>query len=144
MANVLHLAYALGNNAVALFAPNTIFGVPLWTFSAAFIHLFGWVALRVRVRMQHVDVGSYNADTEPLNTWIPSRFLPAVPQPLPSRPELSHDCTHLATTRRGGNVYDTQPMLSSYTPTMQSSHYATRRICPFGPTLQHAISTHVP
>ncbi|KAI1741375.1 hypothetical protein F4680DRAFT_416620 [Xylaria scruposa] len=82
VANVLHLAYTLGYNAVALFAPNTIYGVPVWTFGAAAIHLFGRLALWARVRIQHVDARSYNAHIiKPLDTWMPSWFLPAVFQP---------------------------------------------------------------
>lgn len=81
VANVLHLSWELGYHAVAIFAPNTIFGVPLWTLGAAAIHVAGCVALWVRVRIRHVDSRSYTAHTKPLNTWIPAQFIPAVFQP---------------------------------------------------------------
>ncbi|KAI3330388.1 hypothetical protein F4824DRAFT_479045 [Ustulina deusta] len=84
VANVLHLAWELGIYAVAIFAPNTIFGVPLWTLGAALIHLSGCLALWVRVRMRVVNAGrgeGYNARTKPLNTWIPRELIPTVFQP---------------------------------------------------------------
>ncbi|KAI1738611.1 hypothetical protein F4680DRAFT_163537 [Xylaria scruposa] len=84
VANVLHLAWNLGIYAIAIFAPDTIFGVPLWTLGAALIHLAGCLAVGVRVRMRPVDSrngGDYNARTRPLNTWIPHQLIPAVFQP---------------------------------------------------------------
>ncbi|KAI8953057.1 hypothetical protein F4801DRAFT_538323 [Xylaria longipes] len=84
VANVLHLAWNLGIYAIAIFAPDTIFGVPLWTLGAALIHLAGLLALWVRVRMRIVDSRNgddYSARTKPLNTWIPHQLIPAVFQP---------------------------------------------------------------
>ncbi|KAI0427696.1 hypothetical protein F5Y09DRAFT_315434 [Xylaria sp. FL1042] len=84
VANVLHLAWELGVYAVAIFAPNTIFGVPLWTLGAALIHLAGCLALWVRVRMRAVDARDgegYNMRTKPLNTWIPTQVIPALFHP---------------------------------------------------------------
>ncbi|KAI0508845.1 hypothetical protein F5B22DRAFT_618937 [Xylaria bambusicola] len=84
VANVLHLAWELGYHAVAIFAPNTIFGVPLWTLGAALIHVAGCAALWVRIRIRTVDARSgpgYTVSTKPLNTWVPAQFLPAVFQP---------------------------------------------------------------
>ncbi|KAI1276850.1 hypothetical protein F5Y07DRAFT_365275 [Xylaria sp. FL0933] len=85
VANVLHLAYELGVYAVAIFAPNTIFGVPLWTLGAALIHLAGCLALWVRVRMRTVDARDgevYNVRTKPLNTsWVPTQLIPAIFHP---------------------------------------------------------------
>ncbi|KAK5633703.1 hypothetical protein RRF57_009417 [Xylaria bambusicola] len=84
VANVLHLAWELGYHAVAIFAPNTIFGVPLWTLGAALIHVAGCAALWVRVRIRTVDARSepgYNTVTKPLNTRVPAQFFPAVFQP---------------------------------------------------------------
>ncbi|TGJ80849.1 hypothetical protein E0Z10_g7908 [Xylaria hypoxylon] len=84
VANVLHLAWQLGVNAVAIFAPDTIFGVPVWTLGASLIHLTGCLALWVRVRMQLVDGRNgedYSARTKPLNTWVPTQLIPAVFHP---------------------------------------------------------------
>ncbi|KAI1419959.1 hypothetical protein F5Y12DRAFT_174236 [Xylaria sp. FL1777] len=84
VANVLHLAWELGIYAVAIFAPNTIFGVPLWTLGAALIHLAGTLALWVRVRVRAADAGDgedYKARTKPLNTWIPTQLIPTLFQP---------------------------------------------------------------
>ncbi|KAI0551304.1 hypothetical protein F4679DRAFT_148177 [Xylaria curta] len=81
VANVLHLAWNLGIYAVAIFAPDTIFGVPLWTLGAAVIHLAGCLAVGIRVRMRPVNGGDYNVRTKPLNTWIPHQLIPAVFQP---------------------------------------------------------------
>ncbi|KAI1747047.1 hypothetical protein F4782DRAFT_552592 [Xylaria castorea] len=84
VANVLHLAWNLGIYAIAIFAPDTIFGVPLWTLGAALIHVAGVLAVGVRVRMRSIDSrngGDYNTRTKPLNTWIPHQLIPAVFQP---------------------------------------------------------------
>ncbi|KAI0416519.1 hypothetical protein F5X98DRAFT_343485 [Xylaria grammica] len=84
VANVLHLAWELGVYAVAIFAPDTIFGVPLWTLGASLIHLTGCLALWVRVRTRIVDSRNgqdYNARTRPLDTWVPTQLIPAVFQP---------------------------------------------------------------
>ncbi|KAH8165986.1 hypothetical protein CIB48_g2262 [Xylaria polymorpha] len=84
VANVLHLAWNLGIYAIAIFAPDTIFGVPLWTLGAALIHVAGCLAVWVRVRMQIVDSkngNDYNTRSRPLNTWIPHQLIPAVFQP---------------------------------------------------------------
>lgn len=84
VANVVHLAVNLGIYAVAIFGPDTIFGVPLWTLGAALIHLAGCLAVWVRVRLEPIDVRNeedYGARTKPLNTWVPAQFIPAVFQP---------------------------------------------------------------
>lgn len=97
VANVLHLAWSLGIYAVAIFAPDTIFGVPLWTLGAALIHLAGCLAIWVRVRMHTVESGSRKRNkeyhhhyhqsahgtiiTRPLDTWVPTQFIPSVFHP---------------------------------------------------------------
>ncbi|KAI1128998.1 hypothetical protein F5Y10DRAFT_163600 [Nemania abortiva] len=85
VANVLHLAWNLGIYAVAIFAPNTIFGVPLWTLGAAVIHLAGSLAVALRVRIRVVQArneDNYNPRrAAPINTWVPVQFLPTVFQP---------------------------------------------------------------
>ncbi|KAI1109843.1 hypothetical protein F5Y14DRAFT_388541 [Nemania sp. NC0429] len=84
VANVLHLAWNLGINAVAIFGPDTIFGVPLWTLGAAVIHLVGCLAVWLRVRLRPLDARNeddYGTRSRPLNTWIPVQFLPTVFQP---------------------------------------------------------------
>ncbi|KAI0965779.1 hypothetical protein F4678DRAFT_315006 [Xylaria arbuscula] len=85
VANVLHLAYELGVYAIAIFAPDTIFGVPLWTLGAALIHIAGCLALWVRVRMRTVDArngNDYNVrNTKPLNTWVPTQLIPTIFHP---------------------------------------------------------------
>lgn len=84
VANVLHLAWNLGIYAVAIFGPDTIFGVPVWTLGAALIHIAGCLAVWLRVRLQPIDARNeeeYSTRTRPLNTWIPAQFLPAVFQP---------------------------------------------------------------
>ncbi|RWA04472.1 hypothetical protein EKO27_g10631 [Xylaria grammica] len=63
VANVLHLAWELGIYAVAIFAPDTIFGVPLWTLGASLIHLTGCLALWASGHM------------------VPTQLIPAVFQP---------------------------------------------------------------
>ncbi|KAI0403801.1 hypothetical protein F4802DRAFT_279014 [Xylaria palmicola] len=76
VANVLHLAWELGVHAVAIFAPDTIFGVPLWTLGAASIHLAGCLAVWVRVRIRVVDAA------RPLDAaWLPNQLLPTAFQP---------------------------------------------------------------
>ncbi|KAI1171996.1 hypothetical protein F4777DRAFT_563437 [Nemania sp. FL0916] len=80
VANVLHLAWNLGIYAVAIFAPNTVFGVPLWTLGAALIYLGARVALWIRVRTSPLDArheDEYSAHEKPLDTWLPSEFIPA-------------------------------------------------------------------
>ncbi|KAI0460308.1 hypothetical protein F5B21DRAFT_511033 [Xylaria acuta] len=91
VANVLHLAWNLGIYAVAIFAPDTIVGVPLWTLGAALIYVAGRLAVWVRVRMRTVD--SRNARTKPLDTWIPHQLIPAVFQPAMTL-ELRHGGTN--------------------------------------------------
>ncbi|KAI1302714.1 hypothetical protein F5Y03DRAFT_193700 [Xylaria venustula] len=85
VANVLHLAYELGVYAIAIFAPDTIFGVPLWTLGAALIHLAGCLALWIRVRMRNVDARNgedYTVrSTKPLDTWVPTQLIPSVFHP---------------------------------------------------------------
>ncbi|GAP86987.1 hypothetical protein SAMD00023353_2401440 [Rosellinia necatrix] len=84
VANVLHLAWELGIYAVAIFAPDTVFGVPLWTLGAAAIHLAGCLAVWVRVRTRILDArddADYAALSKPLNTWVPNQFIPAVFHP---------------------------------------------------------------
>lgn len=85
VANVLHLAWNLGIYAIAIFAPNTIFGVPLWTLGAALIHLAGSLAVSLRVRIRTVKTRNeedYNTRTAaPINTWLPVQLLPTVFQP---------------------------------------------------------------
>ncbi|KAI0871631.1 hypothetical protein GGS24DRAFT_470676 [Hypoxylon argillaceum] len=85
VANVLHLAWNLGIYAIAIFAPNTIFGVPLWTLGAALIHLAGSLAVSLRVRIRTVKARNeedYNTRTAaPINTWLPVQLLPTVFQP---------------------------------------------------------------
>ncbi|KAI8626549.1 hypothetical protein F5Y19DRAFT_446044 [Xylariaceae sp. FL1651] len=84
VANVVYLAWQLGVHAIAIFAPNTVFGVPLWTLGAAIIHLAGVLALWLRVRMRNVDAkdgDEFARRTETLNTWVPTQFLPAAFHP---------------------------------------------------------------
>lgn len=97
VANVLHLAWNLGIYAIAIFAPDTIFGVPLWTLGAALIHLAGCLAIWIRVRTHWVEPGSRKQNKEhhhhyhqsargtiittPLDTWIPREFIPSVFHP---------------------------------------------------------------
>lgn len=84
MANVLYMSYQLGVNAVALFAPDTIFGVPLWTLLAAIIHLAGVLAIWLRVRMRDIeerDGDRFARRTEVLKTWLPTQFIPTAFHP---------------------------------------------------------------
>lgn len=52
VANVVELAYRLGVHGIVVFAPETIFMVPMWTFLAVMVHLGGVAALHMRVRVR--------------------------------------------------------------------------------------------
>ncbi|KAI1267062.1 hypothetical protein F5Y18DRAFT_381383 [Xylariaceae sp. FL1019] len=78
VANVVLLAYELGVHAVAIFAPNTIFGVPLWTFLAAIIHVVSCLCIWLRVRVVHAKEGDdFARRTEVAKTGLPTELIPA-------------------------------------------------------------------
>jgi hypothetical protein len=81
VANVLLLAYELGVHAVAIFARDTIFAVPLWTLGAAIIHLAGVLAIWLRVHLVHVDEGYGARRGGPLSTSVPTQIIPSVFHP---------------------------------------------------------------
>jgi hypothetical protein len=90
VANVVYMAYELGVHAVAIFAPDTVFGVPLWTLGASSIHLAGILAIWLRVRMRKIDArdgDDFNTRSSPLPAWIPTQLIPSVFHP-PMRLEL--------------------------------------------------------
>ncbi|KAI1811689.1 hypothetical protein GGS20DRAFT_561793 [Poronia punctata] len=81
LGNVGHLAWQLGVNAVAVFARDTIFAVPLWTAGAGIIHFAGILAIRLRTRLVHVE-DSYGAKwARPLDTSVPIQLLPSIFHP---------------------------------------------------------------
>ncbi|KAI3319458.1 hypothetical protein HD806DRAFT_509040 [Xylariaceae sp. AK1471] len=93
VANVLHLAWQLGVNAVAIFAPTTIFGVPLWTLGATTIYVVGVLTIKLRVRMRNIDSrdgDDFNTQSRPLPAWVPTQIIPTVFHP-PIRLELREE-----------------------------------------------------
>ncbi|KAH7137270.1 hypothetical protein B0J13DRAFT_76183 [Dactylonectria estremocensis] len=80
VANVVHLAYRLGVNAVVGFAPETIFMMPLWTFLAVIIHLIGSVVLHLRVQAQRTATPSKYQDrlqgSSGFPSWVLDEFVP--------------------------------------------------------------------
>ncbi|KAH7133632.1 hypothetical protein EDB81DRAFT_804801 [Dactylonectria macrodidyma] len=81
VANVVHLAYRLGVNAVVGFAPETIFMMPLWTFLAVIIHLVGSVVLHLRVQAQRSAKASKYQDrgrssNSGFPSWVLDEFVP--------------------------------------------------------------------
>ncbi|KAI0394143.1 hypothetical protein F5Y17DRAFT_429072 [Xylariaceae sp. FL0594] len=81
VANVFHLAYELGVHAIAVFARDTIFAVPLWTLGAAIIHLAGLLAIWLRVRLVYLDDDYGTRRGGPLSARIPTKILPSVFHP---------------------------------------------------------------
>lgn len=81
VANVLLLAYELGVHAVAVFARDTIFAVPLWTLGAAIIHLAGVLAIWLRVHLVRVDEGYGTRLGGPLSARVPTQIIPSVFHP---------------------------------------------------------------
>ncbi|KAI1263855.1 hypothetical protein F5Y18DRAFT_418152 [Xylariaceae sp. FL1019] len=83
-ANVIDLAYELGVHAVAVFAPDTVFGVPLWTFLAAIIHLASVLTIWLRVRLTPAtDKDEHYRKTGTVTpSWLPTYFLPTAFQPM--------------------------------------------------------------
>lgn len=77
VANVIHLAYRLGVNAVVVFAPETIFMVPLWTFLAVLIHVGGVLALALRVKTKMSSSKSNSYDGMASLSKIPNEFVPS-------------------------------------------------------------------
>ncbi|KAI0150765.1 hypothetical protein GGR57DRAFT_182677 [Xylariaceae sp. FL1272] len=76
--NVVLLAWELGVHAVAIFAPNTIIGVPLWTFLAAIIHLVSCLCIWLRVRVVPAkQEDDFARRTEVARTGLPTEFIPA-------------------------------------------------------------------
>ncbi|KXJ86355.1 hypothetical protein Micbo1qcDRAFT_168416 [Microdochium bolleyi] len=53
VANVIYLAVQLGFNAIVMFAPETIFMVPLWTFICVIIHLGGVLILYLKLKIEN-------------------------------------------------------------------------------------------
>ncbi|KAH7017988.1 uncharacterized protein B0I36DRAFT_354313 [Microdochium trichocladiopsis] len=51
VANVVYLAYQLGFHAIVMFAPETIFMLPLWTFICVVIHMGGVLILYLKLRI---------------------------------------------------------------------------------------------
>lgn len=80
VANVLHLAYRLGANAVVVFAPDVIFLPPLWSCLAVLVHLAGVLALRLRVRSQSSDETG-RSGARGFAPWSPWEIIPLVWQP---------------------------------------------------------------
>ncbi len=70
LANVVVLSYQLGVHAIVIFTPETIFSVPLWTFLAAVLHVGGFLALWLRVRV--VDRPGPSSAPLPTTTKVPS------------------------------------------------------------------------
>lgn len=56
VANVIQLAYRLGRHAVVVFATDTTYLPPLWTFLAVVIHLSGALVLHLRVKVARSKV----------------------------------------------------------------------------------------
>ncbi|KAI0191633.1 hypothetical protein F4808DRAFT_382136 [Astrocystis sublimbata] len=86
VANVLHLAVNLGIFAVAIFAPDTIFGVPLWTLGATLIHIAGACAVIVRVRRRYPKDDNNRGDQlrrriNRIKRWFWRELTPAVFHP---------------------------------------------------------------
>lgn len=83
VAKVVSLAYQLGIHAVIVFAPDTIFMVPLWTFLAIVIYSVRYLALRRRVRVIFPsDLGaSLTRRDSGFPSWTPLEFVPAALQP---------------------------------------------------------------
>ncbi|KAM0323334.1 hypothetical protein ACHAQA_008926 [Verticillium albo-atrum] len=75
VANGIQLAYELGVNAVVVFAPETIFMVPLWTFLAVVIHFAAVLALLLRVRVVRRPRGDRRGAG--FGRWVPGEFVPA-------------------------------------------------------------------
>ncbi|KAK2592978.1 hypothetical protein QQS21_009306 [Conoideocrella luteorostrata] len=86
VANVAMLAYQLGAHAIIVFAPETIFMLPLWAFLAVLIHFGGVVAMHLRVRLSSYPAAegkSYNKKEPPSTTWdslIRDEFSPSAYQ----------------------------------------------------------------
>lgn len=59
--NVIYLAVQLGFNAIVMFAPETIFMLPLWTFICVVIHMGGVLILYLKLKIEYkegLDLGS--------------------------------------------------------------------------------------
>ncbi|ELQ38161.1 hypothetical protein OOU_Y34scaffold00552g116 [Pyricularia oryzae Y34] len=54
-ANVVYLAYQLGSHAIVIFAPETIFMLPLWTFICIIIHFGGVLILHLKLHVDHKE-----------------------------------------------------------------------------------------
>ncbi|ORY70502.1 uncharacterized protein BCR38DRAFT_504115 [Pseudomassariella vexata] len=80
VANVVMLAYQLGVHAIVVFAPETVFLLPLWTFFAVLIHLAGVLSLHLRVRVVRVQ-GGHKKYVERRGTgfgeWVPEEVVPS-------------------------------------------------------------------
>lgn len=85
LANVGHLAYRLGINAVVIFAAGMRFLVPLWVFLAVFVHLGASVVLHLLVR---VDTASSQPRSWEPRLTIMSRLLDEVTPHVFQKPQL--------------------------------------------------------
>ncbi|KPM36100.1 hypothetical protein AK830_g10467 [Neonectria ditissima] len=86
VANVVHLTYRLGVNAVVGFAPETIFMLPLWAFLAVVIHVGGLVVLGIRVRAQGAEGAKHGGKQRQQRAsgfpaWVLDEFVPCAFQP---------------------------------------------------------------
>lgn len=83
VANVIQLAYRLGRHAVVVFATDTTYLPPLWTFLAVVIHLSGALVLHLRVKVARSKVTGKKqiADTRRGRlSWVPDEFVPSAYQ----------------------------------------------------------------
>ncbi|KAK7430808.1 hypothetical protein QQZ08_002597 [Neonectria magnoliae] len=87
VANVAHLTYRLGVNAIVGFAPETVFMLPLWAFLAMMIHVGGLIVLGVRVKAQGANAGKHRAERQQhqrasgFPSWVLDEFIPCAFQP---------------------------------------------------------------
>lgn len=81
VANVVMLAYQLGVHAIVVFAPETIFMLPLWTFLAVIIHVGGVIALHFRVKIVSASPTLSRRRDSGFAAWVPNEVIPSGLQP---------------------------------------------------------------
>jgi hypothetical protein len=81
VANVVMLAYQLGVHAIVVFAPETIFMLPLWTFLAVIIHVGGVIALHFRVKIVSASPTVSRRRDSGFAAWVPNEVIPSGLQP---------------------------------------------------------------
>ncbi|KAH8736880.1 hypothetical protein BGZ61DRAFT_437203 [Ilyonectria robusta] len=78
VANIAHLTYRLGVNAVVGFAPQTTYLLPLWAFLAVVIHLGGSLVLHLRVTVRPGNESKYRTGrrVDGFPSWVLEEFIP--------------------------------------------------------------------